>query len=351
MPTPTLNPPTETSEAPPVQDFKGNQVATKDPITEKPSPSPNSPPSREDLEAAILKMGPDAWLELAGTVWAQTHEAPTLVIWLRDSDIILRETAEEVFKALQGLTTPVPKLWVILNSLGGSLDGAYHIARHLQRTAQRVYVVIPRMAKSAATLITLGCHEVIMHPMAELGPIDTQIDIVRDDVVKTLSTLDALKSLEYLSEYAITNFVNVTTGLRGNNKRLTTRAASSIAASVTRGLVDPLFAQINPIQLGEVFRALDLSREYGKRLVQVSYPHLSSDQQTALVKTLAESYPAHGFVIDLKEAESLSLNVRATNPQERGIVDAGVNFGAGKARSVKLYVPAPEQPAQKAEGT
>jgi hypothetical protein len=38
-------------------------------------------------------------------------------------------------------------------------------------------VIVPDQAKSAATLIALGAHEIIMGPSADLGPIDPQIQL------------------------------------------------------------------------------------------------------------------------------------------------------------------------------
>ncbi len=329
------SPPTAEDAAPP-QDTAPTENGSQPQKT----PPPSQEPSEQDVLDELLKLAPQQLLAMAGQAWATHANAPTLVIWLRDEDMITRRTAERVFTALQPLASPVPHLWVILNSLGGVLHGAYHIARRLQAAADQVHVVIPRMAKSAATLITLGCHEVVMHPMAELGPIDTQTAVVRDDTIRQLSTLDALKSLEYLREYAVSSFTEVAESLAEMHSELTFKASSTIGASVMRGLVDPLFSRIDPIQVGEIFRALDVSREYGKRLVTHSYGKLSEDERERLVRTLAEDYPAHGFVIDLEEARLLGLNVRETTSKERGIVDFGVNFAEGRAQLVKLYQPA-----------
>ena len=39
----------------------------------------------------------------------------------------------------------------------------------------RYSVIVPKMAKSAATMIALGAHKILMGPTSELGPIDPQI--------------------------------------------------------------------------------------------------------------------------------------------------------------------------------
>lgn len=310
-----------------------------------PSAAPAEPEAEEefDLEARLRSMKPQQLLK--GTIkwWGDHHKAPVLALWLRDEDSIQRETAEEVFRALKSLPPHTKELWVMLNSSGGNLHGAYAIARRLQESAAVVHAVIPRWAKSAATLITLGCHDVVMHPMAELGPIDTQTVVVRDDTKRSLSTLDALKSLEYLRRYAVDSFLAVTTGMQEIRAELTVKAASTIGASVMKGLVDPLFSRIDPIQMGEVFRALDLSREYARRLMAVSYFQMDEGMRDRLVEQVAENYPAHGFVIDFREAERLGLKVRLADGFETSMLDIGVEYGAGRARAVTLYLPTAEQ--------
>jgi hypothetical protein len=58
--------------------------------------------------------------------------------------------------------------------------------------------------------------------------------------------------------------------------------------------------------------------DYGKRLSAWSKNLAKSDT----LKTLAETYPSHSFVIDQQEAEGLFRNVRCVTPPEMAIVEA-----------------------------
>lgn len=286
---------------------------------------------------------------MTGQEWANTQGAPTLLIWLREQDMIWRQVAEEVFLALRPLTPKVDVLWVMLNSLGGDLSAAYQITRRLQATAKEVRVVIPRVAKSAATLITLGCHQVVMHPMAELGPIDTQVEIVRTGKVMSRSTLDVMRSLEYLREFAMNSFVRIANFMSfmssSSRSTPTLEHMAPAAASVMNALIEPIFSQIDPIQMAECSRLLSVSREYGMRLMEASYSKRTQDERDALLKRMSEDYPAHGFIIDVKEAQSLGLNAREATEQELNLLDLGVTFAGGKGRSVRLFQPEGAQPA------
>lgn len=64
---------------------------------------------------------------------------------------------------------------MVLNSVGGQIEPAYLISKTCKRLAKAKFnVTIPRRAKSAATLISLGANELHMGLLSELGPIDPQ---------------------------------------------------------------------------------------------------------------------------------------------------------------------------------
>ena len=67
------------------------------------------------------------------------------------------------------------KLDVIFGSDGGDLASAYKIIQVLKSYAENVTIIVPFRAKSAASLIALGCDELILCKVGELGPIDPQV--------------------------------------------------------------------------------------------------------------------------------------------------------------------------------
>ena len=75
----------------------------------------------------------------------------------------------EVVRGLEG-----DSLDLILHSPGGSPEAAESIVAVLRNRFKTVRVLVPVMAKSAATMIALSANEVLMPVSAELGPIDPQ---------------------------------------------------------------------------------------------------------------------------------------------------------------------------------
>lgn len=81
---------------------------------------------------------------------------------------------------LEDLLYDMPKdedLHMILVSPGGDGESAIRMARSIQSRCHEFSVVVPDQAKSAATLLALGAHSIIMGPTSDLGPIDPQLQV------------------------------------------------------------------------------------------------------------------------------------------------------------------------------
>ena len=59
--------------------------------------------------------------------------------------------------------------FLMLTTNGGDPNDAYRIARLLQRVSKTFYLCVPRICKSAGTLIALGAHQIQMTMISELG--------------------------------------------------------------------------------------------------------------------------------------------------------------------------------------
>ena len=65
-------------------------------------------------------------------------------------------------------------LHLLLYSPGGDGETAVRITRAAQARCKELTVIVPDLAKSAATLIAVGAHHILMGPASDLGPIDPQ---------------------------------------------------------------------------------------------------------------------------------------------------------------------------------
>ena len=63
---------------------------------------------------------------------------------------------------------------LILASPGGDGETAVRLVRAAQARCRELTVIVPDVAKSAATLMAIGAHRILMAPASDLGPIDPQ---------------------------------------------------------------------------------------------------------------------------------------------------------------------------------
>jgi len=111
--------------------------------------------------------------------------------------------ADMIENVLQG--TDVKKgFLMIINSPGGSALAAERIIQVCRAySADKFSVVVPKMAKSAATMICLGASKIIMSRTSELGPIDPQVIITEGQTRKLFPAFLLIQSYRKLIEEAI----------------------------------------------------------------------------------------------------------------------------------------------------
>jgi len=122
-----------------------------------------------------------------------------------DKDMLDRDTVRLLQAFLDEKITTKPEeteidIWI--ESPGGDAHAAYKLILDLRSRSNKIYGVVPDIAKSAATLLLLGVDKIYMAPAAELGPLDVQLEHPdREDLI--VSGLDIARSFEFLINTAI----------------------------------------------------------------------------------------------------------------------------------------------------
>ncbi len=211
---------------------------------------------------------------------------------------------------------------LVLCTYGGDPNAGYRVARALHHNypTGRVSVLVPDLCKSAGTLICIGAHELVIADRGELGPLDVQV-AKPDELLASGSGLDIVRGLASLRLGVLESFREYLLEINAGSG-ISTRMAAELATQLAVGTFEPIFAQIDPIRLGEMEAALSIANAYGKRLADKS----KNLKPNALGK-LVNSYPSHSFVIDRKEARDLFENVRQPS-------DAEAEVGALVARTI-----------------
>ena len=87
-------------------------------------------------------------------------------------------------------------LHVVLHSPGGDGETAVRLIRSMQSRSKEVTVIVPDQAKSAATLLALGAHHILMGPTSDLGPIDPQFDMGAGESRNLVAAKDIIAAVD-----------------------------------------------------------------------------------------------------------------------------------------------------------
>lgn len=185
--------------------------------------------------------------------------------------------------------SPDQDLHLMLESLGGDGEVAVRLVRAAQARCKRLTVIVPNQAKSAATLLCLGAHEILMGPSSDLGPVDPQFPFGEYDLV---SAKDIIAAVE--------------------------RALNDVADRPdTYALHSAMLSEVNALKVEQARSALARTDDLMREALQ-SNPDRSQSETEDLAKVLheplIETPKDHAAILGAKYATELGLPVRTCDP-------------------------------------
>jgi ClpP class serine protease len=188
------------------------------------------------------------------------------------------------------------RLDLFLYSRGGPVEVPWRIVSMLREHCKRLGVLIPFRAHSAATLIAIGCDEIVMGPKAELGPIDPALQrremhegsVARDEEVRAE---DVMSYVAFLKDQA---------GV----------SSESVLAEQMRTLSE----RLSPWTLGKIYRMYSQIRQVAAKVLNARVDPLSPQDLHRIVDALVERVYSHDFAITRNEARALGLPLQAADP-------------------------------------
>jgi hypothetical protein len=240
---------------------------------------------------------------------SQARKRPLLVLVSRFID---DEVTAEIYKwrrLIKATCSATDELDVLLHSPGGDLAACYQIARLLSRYTDGWQALVPRMAASGATLISLGSETIVMADLAQLGPLDPQVISKRHGkffAIERQSPLEAFQAVKYLREYSLTSLDAFMAFLIEH--MVAPQPSLETASRLAVQIVQPILDKIEPYDLGALALDSNLAKNYCRRICHPTDPGKKA-QRDAKYVSLVETYPAHEFVIDRWEAENIGLVV------------------------------------------
>ncbi|WAM36587.1 hypothetical protein OTK01_000361 [Caldicellulosiruptor acetigenus] len=175
---------------------------------------------------------------------------------------------------------------LIVHSPGGDPNAAELIVNSILSKAKSFRVIVPLMAKSAATMMCLAADEIVMSDSSELGPIDPQIPIRQPSgIVEYRPAIAFLKGIEKIKEEAEQKGLNP--------------------------VYIPILQGIDPAFLTSCEQAINFTRDLGEKWLLRSMCKDNPKKAAEIVSQLLDidKYPNHGQVINYEEARQIGLKV------------------------------------------
>lgn len=225
------------------------------------------------------------------------HRKSTCHLLLLGDTSIQRTLVDRVYDNLRGDEYIGDHLEVIVESAGGDIDAAYNLAQLFRSHApENLVFVIPRWAKSAATLLVCGGDTVCMTPIAELGPLDPQITATNpfEQRIERFSPLHIESTLQLIRD----EFES------GNSK-----------------LADGLMQRLQfPLTLGRFKKSLEVGRDYVEKLLTTRMLKDEAETAQKIAERLTSGYADHSWCITIGEAKELGLKVEELDDAALDIV-------------------------------
>lgn len=185
----------------------------------------------------------------------------------------------------------VPTLSLFLHSNGGEAIVPWKLVTLMREYCEKLQVIVPTRAFSAATLTAMGADVILMHPMGMLGPTDISITGPYNPKGQNNEPLP-ISVEEVLAFIAL---VKEDAGIQHEDELV----------QAFNKLVD----HVHPIALGSVKRSHAQSRMIAQKLMELTSPKLDEHRISEIVANLTSRMYYHGHPINRHEAKSLGLRV------------------------------------------
>lgn len=205
------------------------------------------------------------------------------------SDVILEFTRQ-----IQKIPVDQKDIDVLMVSNGGDPTVSWRIISLLRERFEKVAVLLPFAAYSAATLISLGADEIVMHPFSNLGPVDPQLTYPR----RTPGQPGQPDSVDFVN-FGSEDLRNFTKYAREEIGLTDQEQLGKIFELVCR--------EVGTIPIGVAKRSSQLALSMGEQLLSL---HLEDQNKAkSIAEALNSSFYHHGYPLGPKEVERIGLPV------------------------------------------
>jgi hypothetical protein len=193
-----------------------------------------------------------------------------------------------IIEQLEAIPEGTKELDFLIVSLGGDPMMAWRIITLIRQRFERLSVLIPQSAYSAATLVALGANEIVIHPNGHIGPVDMQITTFAEGSRKMFSTEDISAFLDFVRD----------------NLKITDQEH-------IRTLFEVTCKELGTTGIGFTARSSRLAIDLSERLLAL---HMGKDDEkskrSVIVEYLSRKFQSHAYPVNRTEAIDIGLPVK-----------------------------------------
>jgi ATP-dependent protease ClpP protease subunit len=237
----------------------------------------------------ISQLRDDRNVILYWSSWLQRPDAPPMGTQLTHEDLNGFMGALYEMDCSKGLT-------LVLHTPGGQVNSVETIVEYLRSKFEDFEVVVPTLAMSGGTMISLASDRIWMGRQSQLGPIDPQMG-------------------RFSAQGLVDQFENARAEIVGSTDAEGNHVTGNLEAA---HLWAPLLQSMGPALLQEARNAL----EYGRRMVtewMSRYMFAGDEEQAAKVAHFfsdATNHKSHGRRIGRDEAREMNVVVEDLEPNQ-----------------------------------
>lgn len=177
----------------------------------------------------------------------------------------------------------------LIISNGGDPITSLRIISILRERFDKITVLIPFVAYSAATILALGADDIIMHPYSNLGPVDPQLTVSKKNASGQQSNIS-------FSSEDIRNYIDFLKSDIGITDQAQLASAFNLLSN-----------EVGPLPIGSAKRSQQLSHSLSIKMLE-SHMHDKNKVET-IAKALNSAYYHHGYAVGRTEATNMGLNI------------------------------------------
>ena len=248
---------------------------------------------------------------------SQEVKMPVLALYIGEGYMLQPALLRPLYEVLESIAKG-ESLALFLRSTGGITEVPWKIVSLLREYSQNLTILVPEIAHSGATHITLAADTLIMTELATLSSVDPTrrhplLPKDKDGDPIPASVQDLKHCVAFVKE----------------------QLGKDHTGSDVATIIEELFGHVHPLALGAIEQSAELSKMITRKVLATRREKLSAEHVEKIVELLAGKYFSHVFPISRDDVrKDLDLKVTEPSPSIKKRMEALLGYYENEANPV-----------------